>query len=303
MLIFEVGSAICGAAPTVNAEIVGRAICGVGGIGIYMGALNLLAATTTSAERPVYISLMGICWGLGTVLGPIIGGAFADSSATWRWSFYINLVIGAVVAPAYILLLPSTNENLRGTRLTTRICTLDWVGTVLVSGAVVSGIMAINFGGLLFAWSSATIIGLFVCSGILFIFFGIQQAWSILTTPEDRIFPCDIVLNCEADVLFAQTAAGLGASLVVIYFIPVSTCSNQLRKLSYTDPPALLSIHPARKDSRSWRSTPSNDVHNDLSEYIHRNLTGSRSLVRPFRFDWWRACADWRYAHVFSRRR
>ena len=62
VFIFEVGSAICGAAPTINAEIVGRAICGAGGIGIYMGALNLLAVTTTNEERPVYIALMGICW-------------------------------------------------------------------------------------------------------------------------------------------------------------------------------------------------------------------------------------------------
>lgn len=222
VFIFEVGSAICGAAPTINAEIIGRAICGAGGIGIYMGALNLLAVTTTKEERPVYIALMGICWGSGTVLGPVVGGAFADSSATWRWSFYINLVIGAVVAPAYILLLPSTNTHLRELKLLSRVRSIDWVGTVLISGAVVSGIMAVNFGGVLFAWNSGEIIGCFVCSGVLWILFGLQQAFSVFTTPEDRIFPCDIIRNWEANVLFAQTASGLGASLVAIYFIPVS---------------------------------------------------------------------------------
>ena len=223
VFIFEVGSAVCGAAPSIDAEIVGRAICGAGGIGIYMGALNLLAVTTTSKERPVYISCMGICWGSGTVLGPVVGGAFADSSASWRWSFYINLVIGAVVAPAYILLLPSTNTHLRGEKLFSRIRSIDWVGTVLISGAVVSGIMGVNFGGVLFSWNSGQIIGCFICSGVLWILFGLQQGFSILTTPEDRIFPCDIIRNWEADVLFAQTASGLGASLVAIYFIPVST--------------------------------------------------------------------------------
>ncbi|KAI9644634.1 hypothetical protein NHQ30_006658 [Ciborinia camelliae] len=79
VLTFEVGSAICGAAQNINVEIIGRAICGVGGIGIYMGALNLLVMTTTEKERPVYISLVGICWGSGTILGPVVGGAFADS--------------------------------------------------------------------------------------------------------------------------------------------------------------------------------------------------------------------------------
>lgn len=227
VFIFEVGSAVCGAAPTIDAEIVGRAICGAGGIGIYMGALNILAVTTTHKERPVYISLMGICWGSGTVFGPIVGGAFADSSATWRWSFYINLVIGAVVAPAYILLLPSTNTHLREVKMLNRIRSVDWVGTVLISGAVVSGIMGVNFGGVLFAWNSGEIIGCFVCSGILWILFGLQQGFSVCTTPEDRIFPCDIIRNWEADVLFAQTACGLGASLVAIYFIPVSNSPTQ----------------------------------------------------------------------------
>ena len=222
VFIFEVGSAVCGAAPTIDAEIVGRAICGAGGIGIYMGALNILAVTTTHKERPVYISLMGICWGSGTVFGPIVGGAFADSSATWRWSFYINLVIGAVVAPAYILLLPPTNTHLRMVKLLDRIRSIDWVGTVLISGAVVSGIMGVNFGGVLFTWNSGEIIGCFVCSGILWILFGLQQGFSVLTTPDDRMFPCDIVRKWEANVLFAQTACGLGASLVAIYFIPVS---------------------------------------------------------------------------------
>ncbi|KAM3083610.1 hypothetical protein ACMFMG_004255 [Clarireedia jacksonii] len=220
VLIFEVGSATCGAAPNINAEIIGRAICGIGGIGIYMGSLNLIAMTTTSKERPVYISLMGICWGTGTILGPVVGGAFTDSSATWRWSFYINLVIGAAAAPAYIWLLPSTNTHLGETKLFDRICSIDWAGTVLICGAVVSGNMGISFGGVLYAWSSGKIIGCFVCSGVLWILFGLQQHFSLFTTPQDRLFPCDIVVNWEANVLFVQTASGMGSSLVFIYFIP-----------------------------------------------------------------------------------
>lgn len=101
--LFELGSAVCGAAPTMNALIVGRAICGVGGSGMYVGVMTLLAATTTIHERPMYVGSTGLTWGLGTVLGPIIGGAFSDSSATWRWAFYINLVIGAVCAPVSLL--------------------------------------------------------------------------------------------------------------------------------------------------------------------------------------------------------
>lgn len=86
-----IGSTICGAAPNIDALIVGRAICGLGGSGMYVGVLTLLSMTTTEAERALYMGFPGITWGVGTVLGPIVGGAFAQSSATWRWGTMANL--------------------------------------------------------------------------------------------------------------------------------------------------------------------------------------------------------------------
>jgi MFS family permease len=68
-----------------NALIVGRVIAGVGGAGMYLGLLNLISINTTIRERPAYMGGIGVVWGIGTILGPVIGGAFADSSATWRW--------------------------------------------------------------------------------------------------------------------------------------------------------------------------------------------------------------------------
>lgn len=52
---------------------------------MYSGCLTYLSVTTSTRERPLYMALVLLAWGLGTVLGPVIGGAFADSSATWRW--------------------------------------------------------------------------------------------------------------------------------------------------------------------------------------------------------------------------
>ncbi|KAI0204884.1 major facilitator superfamily-domain-containing protein [Astrocystis sublimbata] len=220
VVLFEVGSALCGAAPNIDAFIVGRAICGVGGGGIYIGAINLLSVTTTTRERPLYISFIGLTWGTGTVLGPIIGGAFADSSATWRWAFYINLVIGGVAAPAYIFLLTPYQPEPEKTVLE-RIRELDVVGAVLVVGAFVSGFIALNFGGTVYPFASGSIIGSYVTSGVLWILFIVQQAFSILTTPEHRLFPADLVRIWELDILFAQTAAAITAAFIPIYFIPL----------------------------------------------------------------------------------
>lgn len=85
VILFEAGSAICGAAPNVNALIIGRVLAGVGGSGMYSGCLTYISVTTSNTERPLYMAGVAVAWGAGTVIGPIVGGAFAGSSATWRW--------------------------------------------------------------------------------------------------------------------------------------------------------------------------------------------------------------------------
>ena len=69
VFLFELGSAVCGAAPNMDALIIGRAICGWGGAGMYTGVMTLLSVTTTEHERPTYIGFTGLTWGAGTVLG------------------------------------------------------------------------------------------------------------------------------------------------------------------------------------------------------------------------------------------
>ncbi|CZT07193.1 related to major facilitator (MFS1) transporter [Rhynchosporium agropyri] len=220
VFLFELGSAVCGAAPNMNALIIGRAICGVGGSGMYVGVMTLLAATTTIHERPMYVGGTGLTWGVGTVLGPIIGGAFTDSSAGWRWSFYINLVIGALCAPVYLFMLPKYDPR-PGVSFLNRAREMDYVGALLTVGAFVSGVMAISFGGLTFEWNSPTIIGLFVCSGVLFILLGFQQVYTIFTSTSRRIFPIQFFKSRTILILFAMTAAGGCAVFIPIYMMPI----------------------------------------------------------------------------------
>lgn len=85
-----------------DALIVGRVLCGIGGSRLYCGVITLLAATTTLQEWPMYVASTGMTWGLGMDLGPIVGGGFSQSYIGWRWAFYTNLLIGAVCAPVYL---------------------------------------------------------------------------------------------------------------------------------------------------------------------------------------------------------
>ncbi|KAH7310894.1 major facilitator superfamily domain-containing protein [Stachybotrys elegans] len=230
VIIFEAGSAICGAAPSLDALIVGRAVCGVGGMGIYLGTLNMVSVLTTEQERPAYLGLVGLTWGVGTIylyaenwplrLGPIIGGAFTESSATWRWSFYINLCIGGLATPVYLFILPKSDPRLRQS-LASRVSSLDLLGGVLSAGAVTSFVMVISFGGTVYSWDSGQTLSLFVVTGLLWVGFILQQRFAWMTTPDNRLFPTSLLKNWEMNILFAQMASAQVIITIPIFFIPV----------------------------------------------------------------------------------
>ncbi|KAK7417640.1 Efflux pump dep3 [Neonectria punicea] len=165
ILLFEVGSALCGAAPNMPAVIIGRVIAGVGGSGIYSGTLSYVALCTKMTERSSYMAGSTAMWGVGTVLGPVIGGAFAESKATWRWGFYINLVVGAIFAPAYLFLFPDINPRLDLSPIQ-KLKSMDWPMTaVFLAGSAILT-MAISFGGTLYSWNSPPEISFWVLSGV-----------------------------------------------------------------------------------------------------------------------------------------
>ncbi|RYP73050.1 hypothetical protein DL770_007851 [Monosporascus sp. CRB-9-2] len=143
VLGFEAASALCGAAPTMDALIMGRAFLGVFGSGVYSGGLVFMAVMTTIKERPIYFSGIIAMWGLGSVLGPVVGGAFAQSSATWRWGFYINLPIGAFFAPAFLLSLPCFNP--KDIPFAQKLQSMDMIGVVIF-----------QIGAVCYTWPSAS---------------------------------------------------------------------------------------------------------------------------------------------------
>ena len=154
-------------------------------------------------------------------IGPTIGGAFAVTAASWRWSFYFNLILVGITLPVFLFILPSRKIPASPARLWACACRIDVLGAMLFAGALCSGILAVSFGGAFYSWNSGAIVGLLCCSGVLWVIFGIQQATATLTTKEDRILPLHILRTLEMWNLIIQTGCSIGMLFITIYYVPL----------------------------------------------------------------------------------
>ncbi|KAJ7124546.1 major facilitator superfamily transporter [Mycena epipterygia] len=216
--IFELGSLICGLAPTSDVLIIGRAIAGLGSAGIFSGALTIVANVVPLRNRPMYTGMVGSMYGIASVAGPLMGGAFTDK-VSWRWCFYINLPVGAVTLIVMTWFFKTPPGIIRGESISfaRRFRKLDPWGTAIFVPAVVCLLLALQWGGTKYSWSSGRIIALLVTFGIfILVFIGIQIREQENATVPPRILMQRSIMAGAWYSFFA----GAGFYIVVI-FIPI----------------------------------------------------------------------------------
>ncbi|KAH6873340.1 major facilitator superfamily-domain-containing protein [Alternaria rosae] len=220
ILLFEAGSALCGAAPNIEALIIGRVVAGVGGSGMYSGTLTYVSVLTDEREKPAYLAGSTVVWGVGSVLGPVVGGAFAASNATWRWGFYVNLPIGALFAPVYVFLFPSIGPYPPKT-LAEKLRLVDWVNAVIFLAGSACLTVVLTFGGVIYPFNSGTVIALWTITGVLLVTFIVMLKLHPLVTKESRLYPLHFFKQPTLINMQLQVFLSSGIILAMTYYIPL----------------------------------------------------------------------------------
>ncbi len=225
VLFFVVGSVSCGLAQSMAMLVGSRALQGIGGGGITVTASALIGEVVPLRDRGRYQGILGAVFGVTTVIGPLLGGYFTDY-LTWRWAFWVNVPVSVLVIAVATAAIPALAASTKPI--------IDYVGIALVGLGAAALTLATSWGGSLYPWGSATIIGLFVGAVAALCAF----AWVESHVPEPilptRLFGSQVFSVCcvlSFVVGFAMLGAMTFLPTYMQYVDGVSATTSGLRTL------------------------------------------------------------------------
>ncbi|RQM47185.1 DHA2 family efflux MFS transporter permease subunit [Paraburkholderia bannensis] len=148
IVLFLVGSALCGLAQNLTQLILLRGLQGVGGGGLLVVTMAAIGDVIPPAERGKYQGMFGGVFGLATVVGPLLGG-FLVEHLSWRWIFYINLPLGAVALVVIGAVFKPRTAHVKHA--------IDYMGAGWLAAALTCLILFTSEGGSLLPWTSPTL--------------------------------------------------------------------------------------------------------------------------------------------------
>ncbi|MEV1176834.1 MDR family MFS transporter [Nonomuraea sp. NPDC049784] len=207
IVLFVIGSALCGFAQSMGQLIAFRAFQGIGAGGLMVLNMTIVGDLATPRERAKYQGIFGSVFALASIAGPVLGG-YLTEHASWRWIFYINLPLGVIaLAVAFtVLKLPRRVSSHR----------IDWLGAVLISGLLTCLTLVTSWGGTVHAWSSPVIIGLGAGAVLLAMLFALVER-----TAAEPVLPLRLFRDSTFTIPVAAVVLMATALLGTATFLPM----------------------------------------------------------------------------------
>jgi EmrB/QacA subfamily drug resistance transporter len=167
IVVFLVGSALCGLAQDMTELIAFRALQGLGGGGLIVTTMAAVGDIIPPRDRGRYQGFFGAVFGVSTVIGPLLGGFFVDN-LSWRWIFYVNLPLGLVALAVIGAVFQARTEHVHHR--------IDYLGAAVLTACLSSIVLFTSLGGTSYAWGSGLILALIAIAAVTLVLFPMVEA-------------------------------------------------------------------------------------------------------------------------------
>ncbi|KAJ7589047.1 Mfs1.2 [Mycena floridula] len=213
LILFCLGSALCGSAQNMPWLISARTIQGLGGGGILSISSIIVSDMVSLRERGTYNAIIGLSWSFSSAIGPLVAGGFANAGL-WRWLFYINLPIGglAMILILVLVKLPTPAGTIRE-----KLSRIDWIGNALIITSTISMVIGLTWGGVVYEWQSPRVlIPLILGIAGIAVFFVYEARYC-----RNPMVPFVLLSNRSSLSGYVQTFVNSLGTLIVAYYMPV----------------------------------------------------------------------------------
>jgi EmrB/QacA subfamily drug resistance transporter len=181
IVVFLLGSALCGAATDMTQLVLFRAVQGIGAGGLFPLSLAVIGNIVPPRDRGRWQGLIGAVFAASSIIGPAVGGFIVDNTS-WRWIFFVNLPVGGVALLVISLTMPRRAPRAEHS--------VDWLGAGLLAAGIASLLMGLVWGGKQYPWTSGHVLGALILAGLLLAAFGAVERRAV-----EPILPFDILRN------------------------------------------------------------------------------------------------------------